>query len=100
MNKYADPEKLIEFKFGNKTNHVKYVWVEPAAISLELDSNTEYKIVTHEKSFTIEIDSESQFTLWMDYSFGFKLYKRVIDNKKVTSDWILDIDLSDIQFKK
>jgi len=91
---YSDPDSLVEIKFSNVTDGVKYVWVEPAAYSLELEPNTEYKIVTHERHFSIEYTSDSQFTLWMDYSFGFKLYKK--EDKNVAESWILDIDMSDI----
>jgi hypothetical protein len=91
---YSNPENLVEIKFYNTTDCIKYVWVEPAAYSIELEPNTEYKIVTHEKQFSIEYDSESQITLRMDYSFGFKLYKKEVKNANDT--WVLDVDISDI----
>jgi hypothetical protein len=93
---YANPDRLVEIEFSTKTNQPKYVWVEPAAISIELDLNTEYKIVTHEKAFAIEYNSEHQFTLWMERSFGFKLYKRPLTKINASSSWQLDMDLSDI----
>lgn len=93
---YSNPENLVEIKFSNKTDSVKYVWVEPAALSLELLPKTEYRILTHETRFSIEYDDDNQFTLWMDYSCGFLLYKK--QSEDASSDWILDIDLSEVQF--
>ncbi|SJZ95054.1 hypothetical protein SAMN04488128_1025 [Chitinophaga eiseniae] len=93
---YSNPEKLVGFRFANRTATTRFVWIEPAAYSLELEPDTEYKLFTHEKQFTIEYDSDHQFTLWLDDSFGFILYKRVI--KDESEDWVLDIDLSDNQF--
>ena len=93
---YANPDHLVEIKFFNKTNEFKEVWVEPAAISIELDANTEYKIVTHEREFAIEYNSERQLTLWMEHSFGFKIYKRPLGKVDASPDWELYMDLSDI----
>lgn len=91
---YSKPENLVEIRLLNRTNTIKYVWIEPAAYSLELDANTEYKFVTDDKSFLIEYDSDNQITLCTDSSFGFKLYKR--ENRSVSNEWVLDIDLSHI----
>ncbi len=76
--------------FRNKTDVARYIWLEPAAISLELISHTQYKLVTDETAFTIEYDAENQITLWQDYFFGFRLYKRTNEQE----DWILEIDLT------
>lgn len=91
---YSKPENLVEIKLLNRTNTIKYVWIEPAAYSLELEPNTEYKFVTDDRSFLIEYDSDNQITLWTDSSFGFKLYKR--ENRSVSNEWVLEIDLSHI----
>lgn len=93
---YRNPETLVGIRFANPTTTTRYVWIEPTAYSLELEPNTEYKLFTHEKQFTIEYDSDSQFTLWLDHSFGFMLYKKII--KGESEAWELDIDLSANQF--
>jgi hypothetical protein len=92
---YDNPENLVEIKFSNTSDTVKYVWIEPAAYSLELKPGTEYKLFTHERHFSIDYTSDMQFTLWTDASFGFILYKR--DAKEPAGGWELDIDLSEIQ---
>jgi len=95
---YANPDNLVELKFYNRTDHVKYLWVEPNAISIELDLNTEYKIVTHERGFDFEYTSEHQMSVWMDRSFGFKLYKRPHRDINAPADWELEMDSSDINW--
>jgi hypothetical protein len=95
---YGNPHNLVEIRFSNATNSVKYVWLEPAAYSLEPDANTEYKLLTHERHFSIEYSSGSQFTFQMDYAFGFVLYKRSRNGN--SGDWTLDVDMSDIEFPK
>ncbi|WP_207532948.1 hypothetical protein [Desertivirga arenae] len=93
---YDHPELLVDIEFANRTNHKKKVWVEPNCIEFEIDAQTEYKILTHDKFFRIEFD-EDQLTFYLQYSFGFKLYKRPASKEiKNTLEWELEFDSSDV----
>jgi len=87
-----DSGNIFEFEFSNSTNETKYIWVEPVAYSIEIDPNSQYKFTTLEKSFAIEFTSDSQFTLWMDSDYRFKLFKRSLPTKLAIEEWSLDID--------
>ena len=72
------------------------MWVEPTCIEFELDDMTEYKIVTHDKFFHIRFDEE-YLTFFLQYSFGFKLFKRPVSEElRNPFDWELEMDTSDI----
>src|ERR1700761_6357714 len=92
---YDDPEMLVEIEFANRTNTIKHVWVEMACVDLELDAQTEYKIVTHDKFFRMEFDTDGGIIFYLQYTFGFKLYKRPT-SREVKNSWELYIDYSDI----
>ena len=94
---YKHPEFLVDIEFANRTDRNKRVWVELACQEFEIDPNTEYRIVTHDKFFRIEFDSNDSIIFYLQYSFGFKLYKRPVSEEiKNPHDWILDYDTSDI----
>jgi hypothetical protein len=94
---YEHPDMLVEIEFANRTDKKKRVWVETSCVEFELDSNTEYRIVTHDKSFRIDFDSENSIIFYLQYSFGFKLYKRRVSDAIVNHDeWILEHDTSEI----
>lgn len=93
---YDHPELLVEIEFANRTERTKKVWVEPSCIEFEIDALTEYKIVTHDKFLRMEFD-EDQLTFFLQYSFGFKLYKRPTSEEiENPFQWELDMDTSDI----
>ena len=97
MNLPQPSEKLIEIEFFNRTRNVMNIWVEPTCVSIDLVDNMEYKIISHDKSFRIEFDKEGQIIFYLQYSFGFKLYKRTTNGEIINkADWILDFDCSDI----
>jgi len=85
-------DNIVEFEFSNSTNETKYIWVEPIAYSIEIDPNSQYKLMTLEKSFAIEYTSDNQFTLWMNSNHRFKLFKRPLPKGLEIQDWSLDID--------
>lgn len=94
---YEHPETLVDIEFFNRTNALKNIWVEPACTSIDLDNDTEYKIVTHDRFFRIEFDKDNQVIFYLQYSFGFKLYKRpASDDVTNKNEWVLDYDCSDI----
>lgn len=94
---YSDKRNLIEIEFANRTDVEKFVWVEPACISIKLDANTEYKVVSHDKTFRIEFDEKETIVLYTQFSFGFKLFSRDISPTAINNkEWVLDCDLSDI----
>jgi hypothetical protein len=94
---YNTPAELVVIEFANRTDIKKFVWVEPACVSIEIDARTEYKIVTHDKSFRIEFDVDETITFYLQYSFGFILYKRVLSETNSDSNsWNVDMDLSEI----
>ncbi len=94
---YNDPANLVVLEFANRTNVEKFVWVEPACISIELEADTEYQIITHDRTFRMEFDKNETLIFYLQYSFGFILNKRPtskqIDNPH---PWTLNIDCSDI----
>ena len=67
---YKHPELLIDIEFANRTDRNKRVWVEPTCEEFEIDSNTEYRIVTHDKFFRIDFDSDNSIIFYLQYSFG------------------------------
>jgi hypothetical protein len=62
---YTDPSNLVVIEFANRTDTKKYVWVEPTCVSLELDADTEYQIVTHDKTFRIEFDKDETMIFYL-----------------------------------
>ena len=94
---YNHPQTLVEFEFSNRTKTTVNVWVELACVEIDLDDITEYKIVSHDRSFRIEFDVNNKVTFYLQYSFGFKLFKRPISKDvKNELEWTLDYDCSDI----
>lgn len=94
---YDNPKLLVEIEFGNRTDEKKTLWIEPTCVEFELDAQTEYKIITHDKYFRIEFDKDDLIVFYLQYSFGFKLYKRPTSKEIINpNDWILDIDTSEI----
>lgn len=94
---YENPQLLVDIEFANRTDQKKTLWVEPTCTEFELDAQTEYKILTHDKFFRIEFDKDDFIVFYLQHSFGFKLYKRPT-SKEITNpnEWILDQDTSDI----
>ncbi len=94
---YNNPKKLTIIEFANRIEIIKYVWVDPSCVSIEIDSNTEYQVITHDKTFRIEFDKNETIIFYLQYTFGFKLYKRQVSkNIRNSNPWILDIDFSEI----
>lgn len=94
---YEHPETLVDIEFSNRTNTLTNIWVEPACTSIDLDKDTEYKIVSHDRFFRMEFDKDNQVVFYLQYSFGFKLYKRASSADVVNkNEWLLDYDCSDI----
>jgi hypothetical protein len=94
---YNKPEMLTEIEFANRGELPKKVWVELACCDLTIDAKTEYKIVTHDKAFRIEFDTDGGIIFYLQYSFGYKLYKRAVDNNfRTDRTWELDFDWSEI----
>ena len=90
---YQNPENLVEIVFANRTKQTVNIWIELAALPIDLDENTEYKMITHERRFRMEFDKDNQMVFYLEYCFGFKLYKRIISSQ---GEWMLELDLSDI----
>jgi hypothetical protein len=57
-NPYDHPELLVDIEFSNRTNKTKRVWVEIACVEIEIDTHTEYRILTHDRFFHIAFDSD------------------------------------------
>jgi hypothetical protein len=94
---YKHPEWLTDIEFANRTDQKKVVWVEPTCVEFDIDAHTEYRIVTHDKFFRIEFDSNDSIIFYLQYSFGFKLYKRPVSEEIPNpNSWILDDDTSEI----
>ncbi len=94
---YKHQNLLIDIEFVNSTNEKKRVWVEPSCVEFEIDANTEYKILTHDKFFRIDFRSQDLIIFYLQYTFGLKLYKREISTEiRNPNKWILDQDYSDI----
>ncbi|KAA5541616.1 hypothetical protein [Adhaeribacter rhizoryzae] len=94
---YENPDSLIEIEFYNRTDKVKTLWIEPSCEEIFLESHTEFKIVSHDKFLRFEYDSDGFIILYLQYSFGFKLFKRKhssdLQNK---AEWELVFDNTDI----
>lgn len=88
---------LSEIEFANRTDQKKTLWIEPNCIEFSLDAQTEYKISTHGKFFRIEFDKDDFIVFYLQYSFGFKLYKRSTSKEAINpNEWRLDQDMSEI----
>jgi hypothetical protein len=86
---------MTEILFSNSSDSAKFVWVEPLAYPIELDGQTEYRLVTHETTFAIDYTSGNQFTLRLDNSIYFTLYKRSLQAGAENLEWTVDIDFLD-----
>jgi len=96
-NLYENPDLLVDVEFSNRTNKTKSIWVELACVEIDVDPHTEYRILTHDRSFHIAFDSDDSIIFYLQYSFGFKLYKRPVSKTAYkANDWILDYDISHI----
>lgn len=93
---YEHPEALIDIEFSNRTKQTVNIWVELACVSIDLNQETEYKITTHDRYFRMEFDENNRVVFYLQYSFGFKLYKRPISKNNSSQEWQLDYDCSDI----
>jgi len=94
---YSDPKELVTIEFANRTDAKKFVWVEPTCVSLELDANTEYQIITHDKTFRIEFAKDEKIIFYLQYSFGFILNKRPASKEPQNPyEWVLEVDCSNI----
>lgn len=91
-----EPGKMTTIEFANRNDGKKIVWIEPTCVELELETHTEYLIITHERDFRIEFEDDTMI-LYLQYSFGFILNKRPT-SKKISNpnSWELVFDLSDI----
>lgn len=89
---YNNPNALTEIELINKSKKLKFIWCAPSCLGIDLNENYDYKIVTHDKSFSIEFMDNDNVVFWVNKSFGFKLYKR----EKKEAEWILDVDMSTI----
>jgi len=97
LDLYKDSNNLVIIEFANNTAIKKFVWVEPTCVSIELAAETEYQIITHDKTFRIEFNEQETITFYLQYSFGFVLNKRPYF--KTTNNlhpWVLDLDCSQI----
>jgi hypothetical protein len=94
---YNNPDLLVDIEFANRTEQKKTLWVEPTCTEFELDTQTEYKILTHDKFFRIEFDKDDFIVIWLQHSFGFKLYKRPTSKEVINPhEWTLEQDTSEI----
>ena len=94
---YNDPMNLVVIEFANRTAIKKYIWIEPTCVSIEIEKNTEFQVITHDRTFRIEFDTEETIIFYLQYSFGFILNKRPTSNKIPNPhSWSLEIDCSDI----
>ena len=94
---YEDPDKLVVIEFSNRTTIKKYIWVEPTCVSIELKADTEYQVITHDRTFRIEFDNEETIVFYLQYSFGFILNKRPSSSEPNNPNpWTLDMDCSEI----
>jgi hypothetical protein len=93
---YDNSESLVDIEFGNRTNKVKNVWIEPTCEEFDIEPQTEYKILTHDNFFHIAFTSDDSITFYLQYSFGFKLYKRPVSNEaRNPNEWELVINISE-----
>jgi hypothetical protein len=93
---YKHPDRVVDIEFSNRTNTKRRVWVEPTRVEFEIDSHTEFRIVTHDKYFRIEFDGD-RIVFYLQLSFGFKLFKRPLSKEAVNpNEWKLDHDTSHI----
>ena len=93
---YENPDNLVNIEFANTTDQEKRIWIEPPCEEIYLNADTEYRVLTHDKSFRIEFDAEG-IVFYFQYTFGFKLFRRptseIIHNPY---EWTLDFDTSEI----
>lgn len=97
LDLYKNPDNLIVIEFANRTATKKFVWVEPTCVSIELDEETEYQMITHDRTFRMEFDKEETLIFYLQYSFGFILKKRPYSNEiNNLNPWTIDLDCSEI----
>lgn len=95
-DQHREDGKLTTIEFANRNDGKKYVWVEPACVELELESHTEYQIITHETDFRVEFDN-NRIVLYLQYSVGFILSSRPTSSEITNpNSWSLVVDYSGI----
>ena len=94
---YSNPDALVDIEFHNRGSEVKPLWIEPICQEVELEASTEFKITTHERNFRFEYDREGMMIVYLQYTFGCKLYKRPSSEEvRNPNPWELLLDFSDI----
>ncbi len=94
---YNDPTMLTEIVSANKSQTYKHVRVELACFDFDIDPETEYKIVTQDRSFKIEFDRYGDMDFYLQSSIGFQLYKRPVSKEFPNPNlWKMELDLSHI----
>lgn len=94
---YRNPDALVDIEFYNRSNQGKLLWIEPICQEVELKAGTEFKITTHERNFRFEYNREGLMIMYLQYTFGCKLYKRASSEEiRNPYAWELLLDFSDI----
>ncbi|MFM9946207.1 MAG: hypothetical protein ACKVQB_13335 [Bacteroidia bacterium] len=84
-------KRLTEFIFSNTSDKMKFIWIEPVAIMIELEPKSDCKLVTTENSFAFDYISDEQFNVWLNNEWDLKIYK---NNNNNPLHWVLDFDFS------
>src|SRR5258708_24154225 len=97
-NTYVADE--VEVEFGVRS--LKEPFDEVSILStigthIRVATYTEYKLVTEERFFRLEFDHNARLIFYLQYSFGFQLFKRAAPAQlDIPNEWVLDFDWSDI----
>ncbi len=87
-----DLDNAVTFYLRNSTDKPKWLWVEVLGYGQEMDPQTDYKLVTNDKDYTLEY-ADNEITITLEGSFDFIIYKRPIPPKgHPWGRWVLDWD--------
>ena len=86
---------MTTLQFETRNVVWKEIWIEPACVSIELNCETEYLLKAKEDGFTFILDDPNRIIIYLDYSFGFTLYKRNASAEpRNPNPWEIEADLS------
>ncbi|GAB2871534.1 hypothetical protein GCM10027044_37260 [Hymenobacter ruber] len=93
----AATKPIIGIEFFNRQATKLMLWIELACIEVALETGIEYRIESDDTEYRIEFNDGESVTLYLQYRFGPKVFKRPYSTDfKNPGDWELIEDYSDI----
>mgnify|MGYP003579084968 CR=1 FL=1 len=85
----SETNQLISIEFINRSSEQRKFWIEPYCVEFEPDANWEFKLISNERSYQLDFDSDAT-VIWMG---DFQLFKRPTSEATPNPNlWELEID--------